>query len=780
MTSSSPSERYRLRERLVGACRLVAIVALALLPLVVDNATAGWGPSPVRVLAGGAETVLAPVEGDFVAELREIAKDAPLTPFRPSRHGDDMAADLADVSAALESAGLSDEQRAAALASYEPVRRAIAGYPSLLMEWRCGWHCAANRAEREAKRKDPGPEPQLPADTALETISKAIPEEFRDYSRGALLFRRGDLAGARAVWLTLLERPAADRRYRSTWSAFMVGRTWLGTDDTRARDSFRKVRELAAAGFPDSNGLAFASLGMEAYAELRFHALDRALELYLTQYAVDPEATEVSMRLASERLRGASKEELQRIASRKGTRRIATAYLLSAWTPPWQRDATRTAEGARALLEAIEAAGVEAEEAGRLATAAYHEGQFALARRWAALAPKDEPYAQWIEAKLLARDGKIPQAAALMTKVAGLLRDRLASVEDMGVALHPYHRVERFLPAGAAAADLGAFRFAAQDFTGALQAFVESNSWLDAAYVAEKVLDVDELRSATKLIVERGPRSIDCPRDCASYHLEGHDPWPEELARVLVRRELREGRLDWAREDIAYGCRRKPSWCSLVDGFVRSLTEGRDPARSPVERATSLMNAAHMVYLSGEQLLATEGDPDWAMFGVADQGSLHEAGELPVSTWQFRAITTRELPRSRTGKLPAAGWWIEPAAPREEWGEKPVRVDFGSPFHLPSAAERERVKRHPVEPNQPLHWMPAARDLVREAARLLPEGSELRAQHLHAGASWFAPDYPALATELFDELQRCCRDTALGKEATVESLGIEQAPADGY
>ncbi|MEO6742167.1 MAG: hypothetical protein ABIP20_18130, partial [Chthoniobacteraceae bacterium] len=125
--------------------------------------------------------------------------------------------------------------------------------------------------------------------TAKATTNDPLPEEFAsefaEYHRGAFAFRRGGdhFAEAREAWETLLKRPKDERKYRTVWTTFMLGKLALAAKDPEAVKWFRQTRELAKDGFADSLGLAADSYGWEARAELRQGHYEAAAKLYLTQ-----------------------------------------------------------------------------------------------------------------------------------------------------------------------------------------------------------------------------------------------------------------------------------------------------------------------------------------------------------------------------------------------------------------------------------------------------------------------------------------------------------------
>jgi len=70
--------------------------------------------------------------------------------------------------------------------------------------------------------------------------------QFVMYVAGRELAESGNPSGARAVWRSLLAMPPADRAWRSTWAAFMLGGSYRDEDPAEAIGWFRRTRELAA------------------------------------------------------------------------------------------------------------------------------------------------------------------------------------------------------------------------------------------------------------------------------------------------------------------------------------------------------------------------------------------------------------------------------------------------------------------------------------------------------------------------------------------------------
>ena len=176
--------------------------------------------------------------------------------------------DLDELSKALGTIRPDPAQRQKILADYTAVRQALTAHAQAMAAWQehlwTGFPFDAT---------EPAPAPPL-------SVPEALPGEFADYLRGAIAYRQKQRETARQAWLALLERPAEQRQLRSTWAAYMLGRSYADENAAEAIRWYQKTRELAKQGFADSLGLASASLGWEAQAELKQGRHAPALELF--------------------------------------------------------------------------------------------------------------------------------------------------------------------------------------------------------------------------------------------------------------------------------------------------------------------------------------------------------------------------------------------------------------------------------------------------------------------------------------------------------------------
>ncbi len=416
---------------------------------------------------------------------------------------------------------------------------------------------------------------------------------------------------------------------------------------------------------------------------------------------------------------------LRQIASSSEARPIFTAYVVQRWDRT-DYDGPLDPDAARKWIAAVQAAGISRTEgADRLAWAAYRAGDFAAAEAWAKQAPADAPMARWIRAKLLLRAGKVAEAEALLAQA----RAALPASPD------PDHNLWTAYEIGAqtagrprASGELGAVRLARGEYVPALDDLLRGGWWVDAAYVAERVLTMDELRAYVDKTWPADlaarykpgePRDVDEPGDAWEVQFAGLAPPPDEksaydLRYLLGRRLARAGRLADARPYLPESRR------AALDDLARSSAQGRDASRPAAERSQALFRAACLTRYQGMELTGTEIEPDW----FVDGGSFEE------------------------GSFAGA------------------RADPKTHRHLgPSPDERQRAARSRAVPDKRFHYRYQGMDLAQEAAKLLPGGTEEKALLLATAGNWVEGLDPKGARPLYDAIQSCCADTEIARRS---------------
>jgi tetratricopeptide (TPR) repeat protein len=585
---------------------------------------------------------------------------------------------------------------------------------------------------RRHRGKPQLPQPQFPN---IE-VPAGLPGEFADYLEGALAWHNPGVVGkgmACGAWERLLARPPQERRFKSTWAAFMLGKASEEDEPDKAVQYFKQVRDLARHGFADSVGLAAASLGLEARVYLQQKKYDRAIELYLEQLSTgDPTAGPSLIATAGEVLTKGP-DVLRPLAVNPRTQRVLTAYVISRRCQRWLEIEAEDQDGSsrpglkadvgRTWLEAVEAAGVkDVESAAKLALAAYQNNDMPLAWRWIKRAPSS-PVAQWLQAKLLLHDGKAAPAAELLAsvarafpmeppstnRIAGAQFKDLLSIEASGNN-PPQIPAERQV-----LGELGVLRLARREYVQSLDALLNAGFWMDAAYVAERVLTADEL----KTYVDRYWPPVPPEQVAEEQEKYGQSEVSPVLLRtqiryLLARRLMRLLRADEAREYYP------PEWTPQYLALVQSLRTGWDESLPADQRAKALFQAAVIARTNGMELIGTEVEPDWHVHA----GNYEEG------------VTAAGRATNEAAKVLVA-----------------------------SEDELQRAARHKTDPEERFHYRYQAASLAWEAAKLMPDNSDDTARVLCTAGSWLKNRDPQAADIFYKALVRRNRKTAIGMEA---------------
>jgi tetratricopeptide (TPR) repeat protein len=242
-------------------------------------------------------------------------------------------------------------------------------------------------------------------------------------------------------------------------------------------------------------------------------------------------------------------------------------------------------------VAALESQGLtRVEGAGLLASAAYSQGRFDVAQKLSAL--EDVAISSWVQAKLALHRGDSQAALADYEKA---LKTFQPSMGDSASVMAEY----------------GVLRVSRGDYIQALDLFNSAASkqwgftseydgltdyWGDAAYLAERVLTIDELR------------------DYLSHQVPGvpNPKGPSEISRlrsVLARRLMRAGR---RQEAIRYFDDAKVR--SKAEEYSKALKTANSWWHLPLARAEAWFTAATLARNSGMELLGFEKEPDYSMW----------------------------------------------------------------------------------------------------------------------------------------------------------------------
>ncbi len=391
------------------------------------------------------------------------------------------------------------------------------------------------------------------------------------YDAGAAAFNAGDVAVAKKNFEAILALSPTDQAPRATWAAFMLCRMGeIGEGGACAT-----VRALASQGVPDPLGLAAASLGAEAKVHLEAGDVVGAIEGYALEAVIGDSASATeSLAIVARGILDAARAAPHdaRLAALKSpiTQRLVASYAINRLLAP-----SPELDHAVGLLVA-QAPSLEA-WSDRAAAAAYRQGRYDDAKTLVSASP-ETPLGLWVRAKLALRDGQLDDAAALMRVAAQSFpavddTTRLAVVGTEGVLA-----IER------------------GDYALAFDRLYAGGSWLDAAYIADRVLTVDELKG----IVDARPVTTAT----------------ERLRHLLARRLMRHGRSAEAIHYFPEPMRERAQRFAAAVAAGSHVEEGV----INVEVATALSEAALLARSDGLELFGTEAGPDYAIYGGSFDG----------------------------------------------------------------------------------------------------------------------------------------------------------------
>jgi hypothetical protein len=417
-------------------------------------------------------------------------------------------------------------------------------------------------------------------------VAAVAPTELRLYLLGAGHLRRGKVFQAMMAWEELLELAPAERPMKTVWAHHMLATT---ARELGARPNaivrYQATREAVDSGFQDSLGLALSALGWEAYAHYVEGDRVRAIRLYVSQAIHGDMSALASLRLL---IRNAlSDPDVRGALAADAVARPAVSALLASRLG--MADHASGGPGVAHWIDAVTAqhdsedpssATPVVRHADRLALLAYRGGWYDVASKWQALASSELALTHWIGSKLSLRNGDV-EAAAVSASAA--LGRHQASDAPAGASDGIYD-------------DAAIFAMRRDDYVQAFNLLVgRAEAWLDAAYIAERVLTVDELRA---MVDRRWPIAAESEWSVAS-----------RMRYLLGRRLARERRPAEAQRYLP------EPWRSAYATFLEHLATARDIRGDAETRGNAFWSAAHLLRRQGIEMIGTEVAPDWQAYG---------------------------------------------------------------------------------------------------------------------------------------------------------------------
>ena len=516
------------------------------------------------------------------------------------------------------------------------------------------------------------------------------------YQQGAKSFHDGDHALARKKFLALLDLPKEERRRLSTLAAFMLGR--LAENPRQAKRYFAHVRELIEDGFADPLALGVESLGEEARIRLRQDDDLGAIHLYAVQAAHNHGGAALSLLFVARRL-VASEKRLGRALADPVAQKLLATYAWTRSNEGFFTDKSTEARLAQTLLQTLGEL-PKLNGADRFAAAAWRQGRFDLAEKFAS--KEDSPLAFWVRGKLALRQGDRAATESWLAKARG------TDTREWPFSFR-------------IAADQTVLALARGDVPGAWKFMVSTCSWSDIAYLAERVLTVDELRA-----VVSNPHAL---AGCVLPKWETGLRFDHRLKELLARRLMRLERFD---EALTYFQNTENAEKARAYAQARKQVLA---ARKPIDKARALYQSARLARRDGLEILGTEMAPDYAAFGGNYNLAEDSRGRMAYQfgfQFDFDGDYDAYLARRKTTE--------------EEFlvGQSRI-VGLSTEQDLFTDIERGRAKETAPPHNTRFHYRQTAADLAEQAANLLPPRSQAYAMVLcHAARFVASTDLPRM------------------------------------
>ncbi|BCU75438.1 hypothetical protein [Luteolibacter sp. LG18] len=599
-------------------------------------------------------------------------------------------------------------------------------------------------------------------------IGDGFPADVSDYVEGARLLATGHAVEARTLWKSILGRPAAEKRLRGTWAAWMLAKT--STEMPECLGWYERVEKEAAEGGIDILRLSAAAKSWRASQAEK--PVER-LRLFYDAFRSGKDSAALDVRQTTEAILATKDAEtLDAAAGDPVIRRLLNLHLQALLDGPRVTDRlteeSEPGDGEEKKdeplppdewLAALEAhAPLPLEEGARLAWALYAAGRYDEAFHWLEISVQTEPLAQWLRAKFDLRSG---DTGAARQHLASAIRAYSATPDWKPD--NPYladlwldggqERLRGFQ--GRLLADAGMVALSLEDRSAALDLLATGGYDEDAAYIAEQVLSTDEL---LKHVREKAPmweqathpRAEDedaygldhdsdpvDPATCLEGDSIGNYSWnitPKNRLRYeLARRLAREGRLTEAGDFM-------PPALKPLFAHYRALDEARLSGRFTGEALAAITwREARIHRYWGAELFSSDGAPD---------GGIHQ--------WAFEATDFAAHRAHRDG------WTVE-------WKEtieiRDAELEEDRAVPMIHESELQRVKQHPMPNTNRFHYRYIAAELAGKAADSLPDNHPQLAPLYNTAGQWLAARDPKAADVYYQAMVKRCKETEMGQAA---------------
>ncbi len=445
-----------------------------------------------------------------------------------------------------------------------------------------------------------------------QAVCPDLPEhllEFRLYLEGTAEFKADAQLTFPEAWKKLLALDAGDRLYRTVWTHYMLGNLAASHGlPEQASVQYERCRTAAQETEKDAPlGLAHASYRRDYLAQTN---LNRRIERGIA--AIGHYNRSYDLALKTHCLEHFERDMQQ--AAEQGVENPSMAVL----------EAMALYRVGKAGFFQTLVKVPDLKITPRLAWFMYKNGEPELAAAYLEHCPDTDTLANWIRYRLAQRSGNPDEAVALLKKW-------LANVQTDRRMIFQFHFRDRVSNRSAIHGSLGMLYVEQGHMLDALDSFMQAGAYLDAALIAERYLETDELKRYVDTLDTRAPY-----HDTAEYEdvrqTENRGTGTElRLAYLLARRLFREGRPE---EALPYY---PPEIARCLDTYLEAGKLSRKFLSRPDTRSAHLYHAARILRWKGMELSGTELYPDYtienghfAWAGIANEDAIVTGGTPPI------------------------------------------------------------------------------------------------------------------------------------------------------
>ena len=316
----------------------------------------------------------------------------------------------------------------------------------------------------------------------------------------------------------------------------MLGRMQVDRAPAEAIQSFQTLRKGVDEGFSDTLGLAAASLGWEARAAFNLKQYDRAIELYLEQWAAGQD--EPSAHQSIERvIQAALKDEdadLLPLAEMEASRTMVTLFLSQRIVEADSELLPDAFVAFNRWLKALESSNLPSILWWNpwhwvLTDGASSTSVPAILR----LAPTESLNRAWLASKCAFREGDLEKAYEELTLAARLFPDQDKPMTNQTASSETEVHHGLWLPHQRLWGELGMLTLQRGDYLEAMKTLLNAGYWMDGAYIAEQVLTSSELQTFIdqEYSIDRQPYELDESTQWGRAYTMG-EPWPKKFWKV--------------------------------------------------------------------------------------------------------------------------------------------------------------------------------------------------------------------------------------------------------